>query len=221
MKPRFRHKAAPITEDQLAAFRSAYRLATAKDLRALIGVEENGEENRDKKDSEESGAFCFSEAFDLIAQRVKPRFAPFDDLRAVAAAVMEKVERFLFFVCEIECLMGQYAGHPVNIIQLFARSSLFLFGGQESQAGWNERRQISLQEVEVDVALAAQKVEIGVFSRPKQLVEMEYPGARVIVVIVDVQTVVVEVYRGQLAVEIRIVFAAFVQVAGAEWADIG
>ena len=49
---------------------------------------------------------------------------------------------------------------------------------------------------------------------------MEYPGARVIVVIVDVQTVVVEVYRGQLAVEIRIIFAAFVQIAGAEWADI-
>ena len=70
------------------------------------------------------------------------------------------------------------------------------------------------------MALAAQKVEIGVFSRPKQLVEMEHPGARVIVVIVDVQAVVVEVYRGQLAVEIRIVFAAFVQIAGAERADI-
>ena len=52
MKPRFKHKAAPITEDQLAAFKSAYRLATAKDLRALIGVEENGEGNRDKKGSE-------------------------------------------------------------------------------------------------------------------------------------------------------------------------
>ena len=49
---------------------------------------------------------------------------------------------------------------------------------------------------------------------------MEYPGARVIVVIVDVQTMVVEVYRGQLAVEIRIIFAAFAQIAGAEWADI-
>lgn len=49
---------------------------------------------------------------------------------------------------------------------------------------------------------------------------MEYPGARVIVVIIDVQTAVVEVYRGQLAVEIRIIFAAFVQIAGAEWADI-
>ena len=52
MKPRFKHKATPITEDQLIAFKSAYRLATAKDLRALIGVEENGEENRDKKGSE-------------------------------------------------------------------------------------------------------------------------------------------------------------------------
>ena len=52
MKPRFKHKATPITEDQLIALKSAYRLATAKDLRALIGVEENGEENRDKKDSE-------------------------------------------------------------------------------------------------------------------------------------------------------------------------
>ena len=49
---------------------------------------------------------------------------------------------------------------------------------------------------------------------------MEYPGARVMVVIVDVQTVVVEVYRGQLAVEVRIIFAAFVQIAGAEWPDI-
>ena len=49
---------------------------------------------------------------------------------------------------------------------------------------------------------------------------MEHPGARVMVVIVDAQTMVVEVYRGQLAVEVRIVFAAFVQVAGAEWADI-
>ena len=49
---------------------------------------------------------------------------------------------------------------------------------------------------------------------------MEYPGARVIVVIVDVQAVVVEVYRGQFAVEVRIVFAAFVQIAGAERADI-
>ena len=49
---------------------------------------------------------------------------------------------------------------------------------------------------------------------------MEYPSARVIVVIVDVQTMVVEVYRGQLAVEVRIIFAAFVQIAGAEWADI-
>ena len=52
MKPIFKHKATPITEDQLIAFESAYRLATAKDLRALIGVEENGEENRDKKGSE-------------------------------------------------------------------------------------------------------------------------------------------------------------------------
>ena len=49
---------------------------------------------------------------------------------------------------------------------------------------------------------------------------MEYPGARVTVVIVDVQTVVVEVYRGQPAVEVRIIFAAFVQIAGAERADI-
>ena len=128
---------------------------------------------------------------------MKPRFAPFDDRGAVvSAAVVQKVERFLFLVGEVEGLVGQYAGHSVNIIQLFARSMLFLFGGQESKAGRRERRQIPPQEVEVDVALAAQKVEIGVFSRPKQLVEMEYPGARVIVVIVDVQTVVVEVYRG-------------------------
>ena len=92
MKPRFKHKATPITEDQLAAFRSAYRLATAKDLRALIGVEENCEENCDKKGSGLFGAFCFSEAFYLIAQRVKPRFAPFDDLRAVvSSAVVQKV----------------------------------------------------------------------------------------------------------------------------------
>ena len=128
---------------------------------------------------------------------MKLRFAPFDDLcTIVSAAVMKKIERFLLFVCEIECLMGQYAGHPINIIQLFARRPLFLFGGQESQAGWRERRQISPQEIEVDVALAAQKVEISVFSRSEQSVEMKYSGACVIVVIIDAQTMVVEVYRG-------------------------
>ena len=93
----------------------------------------------------------------LIAQRMKPRFAPFDDLRAVVtAAVMQNIERFLFFVGEVEGLISQYAGHPVNIIQLFARSSLFFLGGQEPEASWYQRRQISFQKVEVDVALAAQ-----------------------------------------------------------------
>ena len=93
----------------------------------------------------------------LIVQRAKPRFAPFDDRGAVvSAAVMQSVERFLFFVGEVEGLVGQYTGHSVNVIQLFARRPLFLLGGQESQAGWNERGQIPPQEIEVDVALAAQ-----------------------------------------------------------------
>ena len=69
---------------------------------------------------------------------------------------MQNAERFLFLVGEVEGLMSQYAGHPVDIIELFARSPLFFLCGQESQAGLRERRQISPQEVEVDVALATQ-----------------------------------------------------------------
>ena len=70
---------------------------------------------------------------------MKPRFAPFDDrVAVVSAAVVKKVERFLFIVGEVEGLMGQYAGHSINIIQLFVQRPLFLFGGQESQTGWNE-----------------------------------------------------------------------------------
>lgn len=93
----------------------------------------------------------------LIAQRAKLGFAPFYDLRAVvSAAIMQKVERFLFLVREVESLVSQYAGHTVDVIELFARRSLFFLGGQEPEASWYQRRQISLQEVEVYVALAAQ-----------------------------------------------------------------
>ena len=67
----------------------------------------------------------------LIAKRAKLGFAPFDDLHAaVSATVVKKVERFLFIVREAEGMVSQYAGHSINIIQLFARRSLFFLGGQ-------------------------------------------------------------------------------------------
>ena len=76
----------------------------------------------------------------LVVQRAKLRFAPFDDRGVVVStAVVKSVERFLFFVGEVEGPISQYAGHSINIIQLFARRSLFLFGGQESQAGRHQR----------------------------------------------------------------------------------
>ena len=115
--------------------------------------------------------------------------------------------------------MSQYAGHPVDVIELFARRSLFFLGCQEFEASWHKCWQISPQEVEVYIALAAQKVEISVFSRPKQLIESEHPDISVAVIIVQRQPSVMEVECHSVFVETAETPMCLIDVSSAERAD--
>ena len=132
---------------------------------------------------------------------------------------MQNVERFLFIVSEVEGSISQYARHPVDVIELFARRSLFFLGCQESEASRRKRRQISLQEVEVYVALATQQVKVGVFSRPKQLIESKHPDIRVAVIIVQRQPSVMEVEGHRISVETAETSMCLIDVSSAKRAD--